>query len=229
MSQEVEEMFAGIAPKYDRANAILSLGVDSGWRRKAVKAAAIGPGSRVLDVATGTGDLAFAFKKRVGAEGTVVGSDFCQPMLDVAVEKATRRGVELAFEQGDAMALPYPDDGFDAASIAFGIRNVDEPAKAVAEMARVVRPGGRVVVLEFGQPKGPISWPYRIYSKHVMPRIGALVTGDRAAYEYLPETAAAFPCGDAFAQIMRDAADFTDIQVRPLTGGIAWLYTGTVA
>ncbi len=221
-------MFADIASRYDRANSVLSLGTHKRWRKKAVRASGARPGDAVLDVATGTGDLAFAFKQAVGG-GSVVGSDFCQPMLDEAMVKRQRLGMDVAFEQADAMALPYQDSAFDVASIAFGIRNVDDPASALAEMARVTRSGGRVVVLEFGQPGGIMAAPYKLYSKLVMPRVGGALTGHREAYEYLPETAAAFPCGDDFVDLMNGAAEFSSIKVTPLTGGIAWLYVATVA
>ncbi len=221
-------MFADIASRYDRANSVLSLGTHKRWRKKAVRASGARPGDAVLDVATGTGDLAFAFKQAVGG-GSVVGSDFCQPMLDEAMVKRQRLGMDVAFEQADAMALPYQDSAFDVASIAFGIRNVDDPASALAEMARVTRSGGRVVVLEFGQPRGIMAAPYKLYSKLVMPRVGGALTGHREAYEYLPETAAAFPCGDDFVDLMNGAAKFSSIKVTPLTGGIAWLYVATVA
>ncbi len=229
LSKEVEAMFSDIAPKYDRANDVLSFGVARGWRRKAVKRSGIGPGGRVLDVATGTGDLAFAFKHVVGDSGSVTGLDFSEGMLKVAEAKRDRRGLDVEFLQGDALDLPFDAGSFDVASIAFGIRNVDDPGRGVAQMARVVGSGGRVVVLEFGQPRGVLGVSYRWYSRYIMPRIGGLLTGNRAAYEYLPRTAAEFPAGDAFVALMRDAADFEQIEAWPLTGGVAWLYVGTVA
>jgi len=222
-------MFSGIAPDYDRANTVLSLGVHHAWRRRAVRASGAATGDRVLDVATGTGDLALAFLRRVGETGRVVGADFSKGMLRVAAQKRARREAELDLLAADAQALPVPDGAFDIASIAFGIRNVDDPGRGVAEMARAVRPGGRVVVLEFGQPRGPVGAPYRWYSRHVMPRLGGWLTGDRAAYEYLPETASRFPAGATFVALMEGAAAFRDVRARPLTGGIAWLYVGTVS
>jgi demethylmenaquinone methyltransferase / 2-methoxy-6-polyprenyl-1,4-benzoquinol methylase len=229
MSEQVERMFAAIAKDYDKANRILSFGVDKAWRRAAVRAARIRQGDACLDVATGTGDLALALARRTGAKGRVVGLDFCRPMLVEAQHKAEERGASLDLVWGDALNLPFANDAFDVATIAFGVRNVDDPARCVAEMARTVRPDGRVLVLEFGQPRGIMSAPYRIYSKHVMPRLGAAITGDRAAYEYLPETASRFPSGEAFAAIMRDTGAFRVVRARSMTGGIAWLYVGTVA
>ncbi len=227
MSREVQEMFSDIAPAYDRTNTVLSLGVHHAWRRKAVKQSQAAPGQRVLDVACGTGDLSLAFRKRVG-DGHVVGTDFAGPMLHAAAPKARRKGATIDWVQGDCMQLPFPDNHFDVASISFGIRNVDDPVQGMRDMARTVKPGGKVVVLEFGQPRGPIGVPYRFYSKHIMPRIGGLLTGNRAAYEYLPETAAAFPCGQHFLEWMREAG-LVDATATRLTGGIAWLYVASVA
>jgi len=226
MSEQVREMFSSIATRYDVANVVLSFGVDRWWRQATVKAAATGPGMRVLDCATGTGDLALAFR-RTGAE--VVGTDFCAPMLAPAREKARAAGLDVTFEVADALALPYPDRSFDVASIAFGIRNVDDPVRCLGEMARVVRPGGQVLVLEFGQPGGPWGAMYRLYSRVVMPAVGGMLTGNRAAYQYLPRTAAAFPAGERFLELMDRSGAFLQRRARPLTGGIAWLYRGVVA
>jgi demethylmenaquinone methyltransferase / 2-methoxy-6-polyprenyl-1,4-benzoquinol methylase len=221
-------MFDRIAPRYDWANRVLSFGVDRSWRRTAVRAAGIQAGHKVLDVATGTADLALALEAKTGTTGRVVGLDFSRNMLQEGARKvqALKRSVPLV--EGDALHLPFPDDAFDSATIAFGIRNVDDPQAGVTEMARVVRGGGRVVILEFGQPNRLIAGPYRFYSRHLMPRIGAAITGDKAAYEYLPETAARFPSGDAFAKIMQDTGRFQSIKARSLTGGIAYLYVGMV-
>lgn len=229
LSRDVERMFTGIARRYDRANDVLSFGVHRRWRRAAVRASAAKEGDSILDLATGTGDLAFAFRRRVGPEAAVVGLDFSAGMLRVADAKRTRRKIPLDLVRGDALALPVPSGRFDVASIAFGIRNVDDPSQCVAEMARAVRPGGRVVILEFGTPRGIVGPAYRWYSRHVMPRVGGLVTGDRAAFEYLPRTAAAFPYGAQFEQLMRNAASFSEVKVKPLMGGVAWLYVGTVS
>src|SRR5204863_6325372 len=179
MSAEVREMFASIARRYDTANEVLSLGIHKGWRRAAVHLSGAAPGQRVLDCATGTGDLAREFKRAGGAGGEVIGTDFCAEMLESAPAKAARLGLEVKFEVADALALPYRDASFDVVSIAFGIRNVDDPLRCLREMARVVRPGGRVVVLEFGQPRGPFGALFRAYSRTVMPAIGGLLTGHR--------------------------------------------------
>ncbi len=228
MSEQVQAMFARIAPRYDDANDILSFGLHRAWRRRVVQLAQARAGQRVLDCATGTGDLALAFKKIVGASGQVIGTDFCAPMLASAPAKARRAHLDVTFEVADVLALPYDDNSFDIASIAFGIRNVDSPAQCLREMARVVRSGGRVAVLEFGQPSGLFRVPYTFYSRYVMPALGGLLTGDRSAYEYLPRTAAAFPCQGRFLALMDSVGVFASARFIPFLFGIAYLYLGEV-
>lgn len=226
MSAEVRQMFASIARRYDAANEVLSLGVHKGWRRAAVRISGARPGHRVLDCATGTGDLALEFKREVGQRGEVIGTDFCAEMLESAPGKARRAGLEVQFAVADVLALPYPDASFDVASIAFGIRNVDDPLRCLREMSRVVKPGGSVVVLEFGQPRGAFGALFRTYSKTVMPLIGGALTGNRAAYQYLPRTAAAFPAGDRFLALMAESGAFSRSEGHPLTFGTAYVYRG---
>ena len=226
MSAEVRSMFASIAPRYDAANELLSLGVHKGWRRAAVRLSQAAEGQSVLDCATGTGDLALEFKRKVSAAGEVIGTDFCAEMLEAAPGKAARAGLSIEFAVADVLSLPYQDARFDVASIAFGIRNVDDPLQCLRELGRVVKPGGRVVVLEFGQPRGAFGALFRIYSKGVMPLLGGLVTGNRAAYQYLPRTAAQFPAGDKFLALMREANCFTACSAHPLTFGTAFVYVG---
>lgn len=228
MSEKVRNMFAEIADDYDRINSILSFGVHSAWRKKSVLESGAKPGDRVLDCATGTGDLALEFKRTVGHEGYVLGTDFCQEMIEHAPGKAEKNQLVVDFEVADAMNLPYPDNHFDIASIAFGIRNVDDPLVCLHEMSRVVKPGGRVVVLEFGQPKGVMKMPYQIYSKHVMPAVGGWISGNREAYTYLPETSAKFPAGDKFLELMEQSGSFDETRSVKLTGGIAFVYIGRV-
>jgi demethylmenaquinone methyltransferase/2-methoxy-6-polyprenyl-1,4-benzoquinol methylase len=229
-SAEVRTLFASVARSYDRANQVLSLGLHHGWRRAAVRESGAAPGDRVLDCATGTGDLAIEFKRAVGETGEVIGTDFCEEMLALAPAKAARAGQRVRFETADMLALPYPDHSFDVVSVAFGIRNVEDPARGLREMRRVARPGGRVVVLEFGQPGVPLFGPFfRWYSHVVLPRVGGWISGQRAAYEYLDRTASRFPAGEAFAAMMRDAGGFRAVRTHPLAGGVAYVYVGEVA
>jgi len=224
--KRIKTMFGSIAGRYDRANTVLSGPIHHLWRRSAVRWSGVKNGDAVLDCATGTGDLAIAFKKSVGKTGRVVGTDFTPEMIELARGKAR----DITFEVADVTALPFDDDSFDIASISFGIRNVGDPAKGIAEMARVVRPGGRVLVLEFGQPSNRLaSALYDSYRRHFLARLGGAVTGERGAYEYLESSAAKFPCGDEFVAMMNRAARFTSIDVKPLTFGIAYLYLGVVA
>jgi demethylmenaquinone methyltransferase/2-methoxy-6-polyprenyl-1,4-benzoquinol methylase len=219
----IRAMFSAIASRYDRANDVLSAGVHHLWRRRCVRASGVRPGDRVLDCATGTGDLAIAFRRVVGAKGSVTGTDFTPEMIELARAK----GSDVVFEVADVTELPFDDASFDVASISFGIRNVGDPRRGLAEMARVVRPGGRVVVLEFGQPPSPlVAALYDRYRRHVLPRLGGAVTGERQAYEYLETSAARFPCGDDFVALMRESAPFDRVDAWPLTFGIAWLYRG---
>lgn len=223
---KIRSMFAAISTRYDRTNTVLSGGIHHLWRKRAVRAADVKPGDRVLDCASGTGDLAIAFRKAVGASGRVVGTDFVPEMLEIARTKAS----DVEFEVADVTRLPYADATFDVSSISFGIRNVNDPGRGIAELARVVKPGGRVIVLEFGQPRGRIfSALYAFYNRHILPRIGGLLTGDRAAYTYLQTSADRFPSGDDFVRLMHESAPFASIEVTPLTFGIAWLYKGVKA
>ncbi len=223
----IQRMFAEVAPGYDRANRVLSLGIDVLWRKRAVQVAAVRPGERALDVCAGTGDLSLTLA-RAGAE--VVGTDFCAPMLERARGKAGRAGDRRPrFLCADAMALPFPDGAFDLATVAFGIRNVSEPVTALREMARVVRPGGRVVVLEFCKPRAPLlGSAYLFYFRRVLPVLGRWVNGaDNGAYSYLPRSVLAFPERQEFEALMRRAG-----LLRPTTTilscGIAAIYRGEV-
>lgn len=228
MAESVRAMFASIAPRYDAANTVLSLGLHQRWRRRLVGMSQPPSGGSVLDVATGTGDLAFLYRQAVGPRGHVVGVDFCPPMLDRARAKAERADLEVEFREGDALQLPFRDAEFDVASIAFGVRNVDNPDRCIRELARVVRPGGRVAVLEFGQPGGLLRWPYRAYSRFFIPLAGAALTGNRRAYRYLPRTAASFPSGSRFAELMDATGRFVQVHSRSISGGIVFAYVGVV-
>jgi demethylmenaquinone methyltransferase / 2-methoxy-6-polyprenyl-1,4-benzoquinol methylase len=215
-------MFASIAKRYDRANTVLSGGVHHRWRREAVLWSFPSEGDSVLDCATGTGDLAIAFKKAVGS-GRVVGTDFVPEMLEVARQKSSA----VKFEVADVTALPYAGGSFDISSIAFGIRNVHDTERGVRELARVVRSGGRVMILELGRPSNrAFGLLFEFYRRSVLPHIGGAVTGRKQAYRYLESSSASFPCGEEFARIMRATNLFSSVEWKPLTFGIAYLYKG---
>ena len=222
-------MFDAVAPGYDRANQVLSLGVHHRWRRRLVRMTGAAPGQSVLDCATGTGDLAFAFKRAVKSDGSVVGIDFSGSMITLAQEKARKRNADVAFLIGDVLHLPYATGQFDISSIAFGIRNVDDPLAGVREMARVVRPGGKVAILEFGQPDAALFGRfYRWYSNQIIPTIGGWITGKPSSYRYLSDSSVAFPAGKRFLELMRSSGAFSAIKLTPFTFKIAYAYIGTV-
>lgn len=223
--ESVRAMFDAIAPRYDLLNRVLSARVDVAWRRKAVGALEVKAGDRILDLATGTGDLLLE-ELSAGAVRSV-GADLSFGMLRLARPKFATFGYrEARVCQGDAEHLPFADARFDGASIAFGIRNVLDRAQGVREMRRVVKPGGRVVVLEFHETTGVVGTLFRLYFNHVLPQIGALVSS-RAAYSYLPKSVANFETPEGFGALMRDAG-LKDVKSQALTFGIAWLHVGRV-
>lgn len=226
----VREMFSRIAGRYDLLNRLLSLRRDVAWRRRAAALAALEPGNRVLDVATGTGDLAFELARLVGPRGEVVGLDFVPNMLALAQRKAERReeGKWCRFVAGNAMALPFPDATFNAVTIGFGLRNLRDVGAALREMMRVVQPGGRVVVLELSQPVWPgLKQLYAFYFHRLVPWIGRAVQGVSGPYHYLPESVRRFPDQKRLRAIMVEAGLHEVFYVN-LTGGIAAVHVGRV-
>lgn len=222
--QNVRDMFDAIAPRYDLLNRVLSARVDVAWRRQAVKALELKIGDCILDLATGTGDLLLE-EMRAGAIRSV-GADLSFGMLRLVSPKLRGHGEPARVSQGDAERLPFGDARFDGASIAFGIRNVLDRAQGVREMRRVVKPGRRVVVLEFHETTGVVGAIFRLYFNHILPQIGALVSS-REAYSYLPKSVANFETPGGFGALMRNAG-LRDVHSRPLTFGIAWIHVGTV-
>lgn len=221
-------MFDGIAGRYDRLNRILSLGIDRRWRRKTVAALELSPGARVLDVATGTADLALEMLRQApGSE--VVGIDPSREMLAVGREKVSAAKLDgsIRLQTGDAQDLPFEDSTFDGTAVAFGIRNVPDRLKGLQEMGRVTRPGGRVAVLELSEPRGGVLGPLTRFHVHtVVPWVGALLSGSRE-YRYLQKSIAAFPPAAEFAKLMEEAGLAVE-QVTPLTFGVCHLYVGRV-
>ena len=225
---QVRAMFDRIAGVYDAMNAVMTAGLHHRWRERAADLARVGPGRRALDVATGTGDLALALAERVGPAGAVSACDFSERMLELGREKAASAHADVHFEVANALALPYPDDAFDAATVGFGARNFADLQQGVAEMTRVVRPGGRVVVLEITTPqRPPLSWFFRLWFDRLVPLIGRLA-GDSAAYSYLPSSVRRFPGPPELGGVLaRSGLD--DVRWILTAGGTIALHSGTVA
>lgn len=227
-NRKIGEMFSAIAPRYDFLNRLLSAGIDRRWRRLAVRALQPASGGRFLDVATGTADVALEIFRQKGNGARVTGADISLEMMRFGQRKASAAGLSsrMSFVQCPCESLPFPDGAFDSASIAFGIRNVVDRERGLSEMCRVVRPGGRVVVLEFSVPENPLfAAIYNFYFTTLLPRIGGLFSKG-SAYRYLPDSVLAFPSPDAFEGMMRNAG-CSSVERTPLTFGIATLYAGT--
>lgn len=221
-------MFAGIAGRYDLLNHVLSLNIDKRWRRLVARELAdvLGrPDAVVLDVACGTGDL--SIELNAGARARIIGTDFCRPMLSLAKSKAEGLRRPIPFVEGDAMGLPFPDEMFDAVTIAFGLRNLANVANGLSELARILKPGGRLGVLEFSSPVVPgFGRLFNLYFSHILPRIGGAISGSQSAYEYLPDSVSKFPDQKTLSAMI-EKTGFNDVTYRNLTGGIAALHLGT--
>lgn len=225
---QVEEMFDNIAPAYDFMNRAMTLGIDRSWRRKVVKAATDTSPRSILDVATGTGDLAIQLARAAGG-ASVTGIDLSEGMLAVGRRKVAEAGLDrrVTLIQGDCLALPFPDGAFDTVTVAFGVRNFEHLDRGYAEMARVLRPGGKLIVLELSVPTSPLVRPfYRLYTRGIIPMLGRMVSSDSRAYTYLPESIAAMPQGEKMLSLMREAR-LSSPSLRRLTFGVATIYTAT--
>ena len=225
-TEQVGQMFDAIAPAYDFMNRAMTLGIDIWWRKLAVKRLKRIHPAAILDVATGTGDFAIQLNKSLHPQH-ITGIDLSQGMLDEARRKVKDKGLEdkISFVKGDCMALPMADGTFDAVTVAFGVRNFEHLQQGYKEMARVLKPGGMLCVLELSTPGNPlIRWFYDLYALHIIPAIGAMKSGDKTAYRYLPESIAAVPQGDDMLQLMRNAG-LRDATFKSLTLGVCTIYT----
>ena len=224
--EQVAQMFDQISGRYDFLNHFLSFGIDKGWRRKLVREAKKNAPERILDIATGTGDVAIALEKTGASE--IIGLDISNGMLEVGRQKVTKRGVhpKVRLEFGDSENIGYEDDSFDLVTAAFGVRNFEHLDQGLSEMVRVTRKGGSVIVLEFSKPaSSPFRQLYGFYSEYILPAFGRLLSKDESAYSYLPESVKAFPYGSAFLEHMK-AAGLSELRCVPLTFGVASLYLG---
>lgn len=227
--EKIRSIFSSVAHGYDKANDAMTFGLARMWRKQLVHWSGVRSGETVLDCATGTGDLAFDFKRVVGPEGRVVGSDFCEEMLVEARSKSGKFRVSVDFVVADAHKLPFADNSFDVASIAYGIRNVENPEQVLREMARVVKPGGRVMVLETGDTQQAAIKPFiDFYFRKVVPRVGGWITGRREAYEYLSESSSEFPSRERFIDVMSATGAFSHTAFQSLLGGASFIYNGKV-
>lgn len=226
-ARAVREMFSGIAGRYDLLNHVLSINIDKRWRRivrEMLGAILSDPSALVLDVACGTGDLSLELKRSSNAH--VIGSDFCHPMLRIAKDKTTEAKESIPYIEGDAMRLPFADESFDAVTIAFGLRNLSNFEDGLTELARMLKPGGKLAVLEFSSPVVPgFRGLFNFYFTRILPRIGGVVSGSQGAYEYLPDSVSKFPDQKKLVELIRSTG-FTSVEYTNLTGGIAAIHTG---
>lgn len=224
--EEVAEMFNNISKRYDFLNHFLSLGIDKIWRRKAIKQLVDIQPKKMLDIATGTGDFAIAAMKLKPTE--VIGVDISQGMLDVGIAKMKQKGLDHVIQMriGDSEELPFEDGYFDALTVGFGVRNYENLEKGLTDMLRVLRPGGKAIILEFSKPKKfPMKQLFGFYSKRIIPFFGKRISKDERAYAYLPESVAAFPEGKAFTDIL-EKIGYTSVTAKTVSGGIATIYSG---
>ncbi len=227
-SDPIQEMFSAIAPGYDLLNRVLSFSQDRSWRRRAAQEACLPPGGVALDVCTGTADLAIELARQYPHASRILGADFSLPMLRLGVHKLTRARLSpfISLQAASAEKLPYRDNSFDGVTVAFGIRNVSDRKQALAEMVRVVRPGGRVILLEFTDPPGRLfGLLYRFYFHQILPRVGRVLSGHRSAYAYLPASVSAFPPPEILTALLQDAG-LHDVRYTLLSLGIVAVHVG---
>ncbi|MCB0412933.1 MAG: bifunctional demethylmenaquinone methyltransferase/2-methoxy-6-polyprenyl-1,4-benzoquinol methylase UbiE [Bdellovibrionales bacterium] len=223
----IKNLFNSISASYDRTNTFITMGLHQSWRKKLIELSDAQPGDKVLDCATGTGDFAIAFKQILGPKSLVIGSDFCEGMLDQAKIKSNQLKLDVQFEQADVLNLQYEDNSFDVVSIGYGIRNVADTKKGIQEMVRVLKPGGRLLILETGSNQSSLLKPFiSVYFKLVVPMIGALSSGNKKAYQYLNQSSLKFPCGLEFIDLMNSTDQFSHLGFKKLLGGASFIYKG---
>ena len=227
-AKAVREMFSGIATKYDFLNHFLSANIDKRWRRlvaQKLKDVLENPNALVLDVACGTGDLSLELQKNARAK--IFGTDFCRPMLDIAFNKNAKNASDIPYIEADGMNLSFANESFDAVTIAFGLRNFSNWKKGLREFQRILKPGGKLIILEFSTPVIPgLRGMFQFYFSTILPRIGGAVSGSRGAYEYLPDSVSKFPDQKNLARMISETG-FSDVEYKNLTGGIAAIHMGT--
>ncbi len=224
--EQVKEIFNDIAPKYDKLNHLLSMNIDKGWRKKAVAHIDVNTPKRVLDIACGTGDFSIAAYKRGVRD--IVGLDISQGMVEIGQKKIASLGLEdsISLQTGDSENIHFEDESFDAVIVAFGVRNFENLEKGLCEMHRVLKTGGKVIILEFSMPRTfPIKQLYKFYFKRMLPWVGGLISGNKSAYEYLPDSVEKFPHGEAFLKILRSCG-FNNATQKRLSAGVASIYIG---
>lgn len=225
--EKIKSLFDNIAPDYDKLNHILSLNIDKGWRRKAVKEIADSAKPlKVLDVACGTGDFTIEIARKAAEGSSIIGIDLSEGMMKVGREKLKAAGIDATLEYGDCEALTYPGSSFDRVSVGFGVRNFEHLEIGLKEMYRVLKPGGKLVILELSVPSNPvIRWCYKLYFLKILPAIGGWVSGNRGAYKYLPASVLHFPAPDKFIPMLKEAG-FGDVRHKAFTLGICRMYVG---
>ncbi len=224
-AEKIQNLFSEIAKSYDTANDAITFGMARSWRRQLVRWSEAKANDQILDIATGTGDLAFDFLNLTSNKAQVIGVDFCEPMLEVARDKAKNKNLKIDFFWGDACDLKYKNESFDIVSISYGIRNVENLTQAIQEMHRILKPGGRLMILETGSKGSGILSPLiGIYSNYIMPFVGGLISGKKSAYNYLGTSSSEFPSGQKLIDQMQKAAPFKTANYKKILGGASFIY-----
>jgi demethylmenaquinone methyltransferase / 2-methoxy-6-polyprenyl-1,4-benzoquinol methylase len=224
-ANKIQNLFSDISKSYDSANDAITFGMARAWRKKLVQWSEAKAGDEILDIATGTGDLAFDFFNYTKKQAKVIGVDFCEPMLEIAKDKAVAKLSNIEFKWGDACDLQFADSSFDIVSISYGIRNVADLEKAIQEMHRILKPGGRLMILETGSKDSGILSPFvNAYASYIMPIVGGMISGKKSAYKYLSESSSQFPSGNNLIFKLKKSADFKTAEFKKILGGASFIY-----